>query len=140
MTAEKEARYVGTAEGETLCAALEGAMKRRSSYLHSVVCPGQQGDMCPILVDEVIYFRGNDTHTTVVTGTGEHRIRTPLYELFAMLDPKKFWQVHRSTIVNIARIETVKQEDQDHLVVKFRERDECITVGHPFCRQFLKQE
>jgi DNA-binding LytR/AlgR family response regulator len=139
MTAEKEARYVGTAEGETLCAALEGAMKRRSSYLHSVVCPGQQGDMCPILVDEVVYFSGGDRHTTVVTGAGEHRISTPLNELLTLLDPDTFWQVNRSTIVNIARIKTVEQQERDHLVVKLKERDECITVDHPFCRQFKER-
>jgi DNA-binding LytR/AlgR family response regulator len=110
-------------------------MKQRSSYL-LYVCAGAQNNAGPILVDEVIYFRAEDANTTVVTGNGEHRIRTPLHELFAMLDPEKFWQVHRSTVVNIARIETVKREDQDHLVVKFKERDECITVGHPFCQQF----
>lgn len=114
-------------------------MKGRTSYLHYVVCPGQKGGVCPILVDEVIYFSGSDTHTTVVTGAGEHQISTPLYELYAMLDPKKFWQVHRSTVVNIAHIETVKQEAQDRLMVKFKERDECMMVGHPFCQQFLEQ-
>jgi DNA-binding LytR/AlgR family response regulator len=96
--------------------------------------------MCPILVDEVVYFSSGDRHTTVVTGAGEHRISTPLNELLALLDPDTFWQVNRSTIVNIARIETVTQEDQDHLVVKFKGRDECVTVGQPFCRQFLKQQ
>lgn len=114
-------------------------MKQRPSYLHHVVCPGLQGGTCPVLVDEVIYFSGSDTHTTVVTGAGEYRIRTPLNELLALLDPEKFWPVHRSTVVNIARIESVRQEDQDHLVVKFKERDECITVGHPYCQQFLEQ-
>jgi hypothetical protein len=41
--------------------------------------------------------------------------------------------------VNIARIETVKREDQDHVEVRLKGRDECITVGHPFCQQFLQQ-
>jgi DNA-binding LytR/AlgR family response regulator len=113
----------------------EAAMNQRSNYLHYVYA-GQQG---PIPVDEVIYFRADDANTTVVTGKGELRIRTPLYELLAMLDPEKFWQVHRSTVVNIARIETVKREDQDHVEVRFKGRDECITVGHPFCQQFLQQ-
>ena len=113
-------------------------MKQRSSYL-LYVCAGAQNNTGPIPVDEVIYFRADDANTTVVTGKGEQRIRTPLHELLAMLDPEKFWQVHRSTVVNIARIETVNREDQDHLVVKFKERDECITVGHPFCQQFQEQ-
>jgi len=113
-------------------------MKYRPSYL-LYVSSGAQNNAVPISVDEVIYFRADDANTTVVTGKGEHRIRTPLHELLAMLDPEKFLLVHRSTVVNISRIETVKREDQDHLVVKFKERDECITVGQPFCQQFLEQ-
>jgi len=116
----------------------EVAMKQRSACLHYVYA-GQQNNVA-IPVDEVIYFRADDANTTVVTGKGELRIRTPLYELLAMLDPEKFWQVHRSTVVNIARIETVKREDQDHVVVRFKGRDECITVGRPFCQQFRRQE
>ena len=114
-------------------------MKRRSNYLHYVGCPGQQGALCPILVDEVIYFSGGDGHTTVVTGTGEHRISTPLSEFLALLDPDTFRQANRSTIVNIAHIETVRQEEQDHLVVKLKERKECITVDHPFCGHFKER-
>jgi len=113
-------------------------MKQRSAYLH-YVCTGEQKNAGPIPVDEVLYFRADDANTTVVTGKGEHMIRTPLNELFAMLDPEKFWQVHRSTIVNIARIETVKREGEDHVVVRFKGRDECFTVGHPFCQQFRLQ-
>jgi len=117
---------------------LEATMNQRSNYLHYVYA-GQQNNVGPIPVDEVIYFRADDANTTVVTGKGEHRLRTPLHELFAMLDPEKFWQVHRSTVVNIARIETVKRTDQDHVVVRFKGRDECITVGRPFCQQFRQQ-
>ena len=113
-------------------------MKQRSSYL-LYVCAGAQNNAGPILVDEVIYFRAEDANTTVVTGNGEHRIRTPLHELFAMLDPEKFWQVHRSTVVNVSRIEAVTPEGRDHVVLKLKERDESITVCHPFCRQFLEQ-
>ena len=113
-------------------------MNRRPNYLN-YVSAGQQNNAGPIPVDEVIYFRANDANTTLVTGKGEHLIQTPLHEIFAMLDPKKFWQVHRSTVVNISRIETVKREDEDHVEVKLKDRDESITVCQPFCKQFLQQ-
>lgn len=116
----------------------ETAMKRRPPYLHHV-CARVQDGVCRIPVDEVFYFRAGGSHTTVVTGTGEHRISTPLPELLALLDPEKFLQVHRSTVVNVDRIENVTRHDQEQLVLKFKGRDECITVGHPFCRQFPVQ-
>jgi len=112
-------------------------MKRKRAYLHSL-CAGPQSGTRPITVDEVIYFRAGGTYTAVVTKKGEQRIGTPLTELLALLDPEKFWQVHRSTVVNVSRIEAVTPEGRDHVVLKLKERDESITVGHPFCRQFLE--
>jgi DNA-binding LytR/AlgR family response regulator len=113
-------------------------MKRRTPYLHHV-CAGSQDGECRIPVSEVFYFSSSGSHTTVVTGTGEHRISTPLSELLALLDPEKFVQVHRSTVVNVDRIDNVIRQDQDHLVLKFEGRDECITVDQPYCRQFPVQ-
>ena len=113
-------------------------MKQRPVYLN-YLSAGAQDNSSAIPVEEVIYFRADKANTTVVTNKGEHRVRIPLHELLAMLDPERFWQVHRSTVVNIDCIETVEREDQDHLVVKLKERDECITVANPFCQQFLVQ-
>jgi DNA-binding LytR/AlgR family response regulator len=113
----------------------EAAMMRRHPYLHHVCATSQDG-VSRIPVDEVFYFSAGGSHTTVVTGTEEHRISTPLAELLALLDPEKFLQVHRSTVVNVDRIENVIRQDQDQLVLKFKGRDECITVDQPFCRQF----
>jgi len=114
----------------------EVAMSKRTKYLHYVCAEGMQNGAGSIPVDEVIYFRSYDACTLVVTAKGEHRMSTPISELLALLDPEKFWQVHRFTVVNRARIETVKPGDQEHLVMKFRDRDECMTVGAPYCRQF----
>lgn len=114
------------------------AMKRRPPYLHHV-CARSQDGVCRIPVADVLYFSADASHTTVVTGTGEHRISTPLPELLALLDPEKFLQVHRSTVVNVDRIENVARQDQDQLTLKFKGRDECITVDQPYCRQFPVQ-
>src|SRR6266550_4912156 len=54
-----------------------------------------------IPVDEICYFHAEDKYTKVVTATGEALIRKTIKELFDELDPEIFWQVHRSTIVNL---------------------------------------
>ena len=51
-----------------------------------------------------LYFQANDKYTSVFTADGEALIRTPLKELVAQLDPHRFWQVHRGTIVNVAHV------------------------------------
>jgi DNA-binding LytR/AlgR family response regulator len=59
-----------------------------------------------IAVDDVCYFQANDKYTSVFTADGEALIRTPLKELGAQLDPNRFWQVHRGTIVNVAHVQS----------------------------------
>ena len=39
---------------------------------------------------------------------GEALLRTPLQELLAKLDPTHFQQIHRSTIVNLARVRSLR--------------------------------
>ena len=39
-------------------------------------------------------------YTRVVLAQSEALIRTPLKDLLAELDPERFWQIHRSTLVN----------------------------------------
>jgi DNA-binding LytR/AlgR family response regulator len=43
----------------------------------------------------------------VTTAQGEYLIRKPLKELGRELDPERFWQIHRSAIVQVAAIDTV---------------------------------
>ena len=61
-----------------------------------------------LAVAEVAVFQAEDKYTVVTTAQGEYLIRKPLKELIAELDPERFWQIHRSTIVQVAAIDTVK--------------------------------
>ena len=116
-------------------------MSQKSAYLNYLCARSQASPSpAPISVDEVIYFHEDDARTAVVTGGGEQKISTPLSELQPMLDPVKFRQVRRSTIVNITRIESITRTDRNLLMLKFRESNECITVDQPFCSQFLNHE
>src|SRR5205814_5468360 len=54
-----------------------------------------------ITVDEICYFRANDKYTVVVTAEKESLIRRQIKELEDAVDPKVFWRVHRSTIINL---------------------------------------
>src|SRR5215470_17137416 len=54
-----------------------------------------------IAVDDVLYFNASDKYTRVVTAEGEALIRTALTDLAKELDPDRFVQIHRSTIVNM---------------------------------------
>lgn len=83
-------------------------------------------------IDEVLYFRAEDKYTTVVTADGEALLRTPLKELLAGLDPTRFRQVHRSTVVNLRAIAGVVREDGGRGLLRLKGRPETLAVSQPF--------
>ena len=71
-------------------------------------------------INEVQCFRADDKYTCVQTADGEHLIRTPIAELLAQLDLAQFWQIHRSTIVNLRHVERAEGAAGGRLVLPLR--------------------
>jgi DNA-binding LytR/AlgR family response regulator len=93
-------------------------------------------DVKVITVDEVCYFQSDTKYTRVVTSDSESLIRKPLKELSNELDPAQFWQIHRSTIVNVNTISAVLRELSGGLVVKLKNRKETLPVSQQFAHRF----
>jgi DNA-binding LytR/AlgR family response regulator len=83
-------------------------------------------------INDVIFFQSDMKYTRVVSETQEVLIRTPLKELLEGLDPDQFWQVHRSTIVNTHRIETVLREGAEKHSLILRGTKEKIAISRQF--------
>lgn len=90
-----------------------------------------------VAVDEVAFFQSDAKYTKVVSPAGEMHIRRSIKELLDGLDPKTFWQVSRSTIVNVARVEEVKAQEE-RMEVKMRGHEEPIAVSRPFQHRFRR--
>ncbi len=86
-------------------------------------------DVKLIIVDDVCYFRADTKYTTVATPDGEYIIRRSIKDLVAELDPSQFWQVHRSTIVNVAAISSVARDFGGGMVLKLKGRPERLSVS-----------
>jgi DNA-binding LytR/AlgR family response regulator len=82
-----------------------------------------------VFVDDVLYFRADNKYTCVVTAEGEALLRTPLVELLPRLDPTRFRQVHRSTIVNLHAVAGVQRDDAGRGVLRLRGRPETLVVS-----------
>jgi DNA-binding LytR/AlgR family response regulator len=93
-------------------------------------------EICLITIDEVLYFKAEDKYTVVFTAAGEALIRKPVKELVADLDPKVFWQIHRSTVVNANAIASVRRNFRGHLEVRLKERPEVLAVAESYNRMF----
>jgi DNA-binding LytR/AlgR family response regulator len=52
------------------------------------------------------------------------------------LDPKVFWQIHRSTVVNVNAIAGVSRDLRGHLHVKLKQRKEALAVSESYVHLF----
>lgn len=95
---------------------------------------GQSVRLIP--VDEVLYFQADEKYTRVVMPDGEALIRKPVKELLAELDPDRFWQIHRATIVNTRAIASVVRGARDVAELKVKGRRETLTVSRNFTQLF----
>ncbi|WP_042886212.1 LytR/AlgR family response regulator transcription factor [Cupriavidus necator] len=118
---------------ESLEHATPGAPPRQ--YLRFIkALVGQEVRIIP--VDEVIYLEATDKYVNVVSSNGEALIRTSLRELTQQLDPERFWQVHRGTVVNIACVASAVNQSLGRLSLRLRDRPELLPVARQYAHLF----
>jgi DNA-binding LytR/AlgR family response regulator len=89
-----------------------------------------------ITVNEVCYFKADNKYTLVVTPTSESLIHKSIKELSEEVDPKVFWQIHRSTLVNVNAICSVDRNVRGRLSVKLKQRNESLPVSDAYVHLF----
>lgn len=89
-----------------------------------------------ITVEEICYFKADSKYTLVVTPAGESLIKKPIKELSDELDPAQFWQIHRSTLVNVSFVAGVSRDLRGHLHLKLKQRNESLPVSESYTHLF----
>lgn len=120
---------------ESLLAMLAKRMAQTHRYLRWINA-SQGAEVRLITVDEICYFQSDTKYTRAVTANHESLIRKSLRELLNELDPSLFWQIHRSTIVNVNAIAAVSRDLTGHLTLKLKNRKETLPVSQPFAHLF----
>ena len=77
------------------------------AYLERIAVPDRDG-VRVVPVAEVDWIEAQDYYVEVHCGGRGYLLRRPLKELEERLDPKRFARVHRSAIVNVQRIASLK--------------------------------
>jgi DNA-binding LytR/AlgR family response regulator len=115
-----------------LSAQLNGQPVQYLSWLQASV--GQSIHM--VAVSDVLFCISDDKYTRVQTLKQEYLIRKPIKELVDELDPKVFWQIHRSTLVNVSAIAGVQRDEKGRQLVLLKGSTEKLPVsrnaGHLF--------
>jgi len=95
---------------------------------------GQNLRLIPIA--DVLFFQSDEKYTRVVTVDSEALIKTPIRELMDGLDPEVFWQIHRSTLVNVNAIAGVTRDFRGQAHVKIKGKDETLVVSRVYSHLF----
>jgi DNA-binding LytR/AlgR family response regulator len=89
-----------------------------------------------VQVKDVLFFEAADKYVRVVTAAKEFLIRTPLKELLPQLDPQRFWQVHRGTVVQAACIAQARREESGKVLLSVIGSKETVTVSRLYAHLF----
>ena len=89
-----------------------------------------------IAVEDVLFFISDEKYTRVQTATIEALIRKPIKELVDELDADKFWQIHRSTLVNTRSIAGISRDARGRQLVSVKGHPEKLEVSRSFVGLF----
>jgi DNA-binding LytR/AlgR family response regulator len=92
-----------------------------------------------ISVQDVLFFRSDEKYTRIQLLGQEAFVRTPIRELVGQLDDQQFWQIHRSTIVNVSAISSVQRDDTGRQRVSLKQHSEVLEVSRSFAHVFKHQ-
>jgi DNA-binding LytR/AlgR family response regulator len=109
--------------------------QRSQPYLEWIQATvGQQLRLIPTA--EILFFVSDEKYTRVQTEGYEALIRVPIRELVEQLDPQQFWQIHRSTIVNVRAVSGIVRDFRGRQLVTFKNHTEKLEVSRSFTHLF----
>ena len=95
---------------------------------------GQAIQMIPVA--EVLFFISDEKYTRVQTAQVEALIRKPIKELVDEIDPQLFWQIHRSTLVNVKCIAGVTRDFRGRQIVAVKGHSQKLEVSRSYTGLF----
>ena len=110
---------------ERLLALLEH-VRGEHEYLERIAVRSE-GRVRLVPVEEVDWIEADDKHLVIHAGKVRHVVRGAISTLEGQLDPRRFRRVHRSTIVNIARIVELQPWFQRDYVLILRDGTRITT-------------
>jgi two-component system LytT family response regulator len=83
--------------------AVLSALRAREQYADRLLVKSE-GRVTVVQVEDVDWIEAADNYARVHTARGRYLVREPIKSLERKLDPRHFARVHRSAIVNLARV------------------------------------
>lgn len=102
----------------------------------SVIQAGVGAAIHLVPVEQVLYFEAADKYVRVITAEREYLIRTSLRELLPQLDPQRFWQVHRGTVVRADAISSALRDESGKVLLSLRGHADKLVASRLYAQRF----
>jgi len=89
-----------------------------------------------ISVDDIICLKAFGRYVKVLTNEREALVRMPLKNLYEQLNPDSFWQIHRSAVINIGKLDHVNSADSEQMQVHMQGMTDPIIISRSFSHLF----
>jgi DNA-binding LytR/AlgR family response regulator len=107
---------------------LKTIVKPEAKYLKWLTVP-HASELRVVAVSEILFLQADNKYTTIATRASTFLLNSSLKEMMSKLDPAVFWQIHRSTVVNISAIDTIYRSFRGALEIKLKDRSELLAVS-----------
>jgi len=109
---------------EIVDAALEQAAQRmqgRPAGRLERILVRDRGRIFPLSLNEIEYLKADSKYTAIAARGQTFLVRIGISELEAQLDPTRFIRVHRSALVNLDFVDSMRADDQSQLLIQMRD-------------------
>jgi two-component system LytT family response regulator len=105
---------------EAMGAALAQAITRVPGRLERILVR-DRGRIFPLSLNEIAYLKADAKYTAIAARGQTFLVRIGISELEAQLDPARFIRIHRSALVNLDFVESMKADEQSQLLIQMRD-------------------
>jgi two-component system LytT family response regulator len=92
---------------ESALAALLAEVRGQPEYPDRILVKGRDR-VIVVNVSEIEFVDAADNYVRIHTASGRHLVRETIKAMESRLDPRRFLRVHRSTIVNVAKVRELR--------------------------------
>ena len=113
-------RLLQAASGGPDDLALSQIGERKPQHLSRILVR-DRGHIFPVNVNDIAWLKADAKYTGIFVGSKTFLVRLGISELAERLDPSRFVRIHRSLLVNLDFVESMKADDQSQLQLLLRD-------------------
>jgi two-component system LytT family response regulator len=80
-----------------------------------------RGRIFPLSLNEIEYLKADSKYTAIAARGQTFLVRIGISELEVQLDPTRFIRIHRSALVNLDFVDSMRADEQSQLVIQMRD-------------------